>query len=111
MRKSKSEFQEEIAPITTDVAWGTVYHTLIYSVFQKPREEEQSGMVVALTSANPNEGVTYITRTLSHELAKCEINSVARTHIEYYGSTASQDHFQGKRKPAPKPEVQTGTQF
>ena len=83
MRKSKSEFQEEVIPLTTDAAWGSVYHTLIYSVFQKPREEEKSGMVVALTSANPDEGVTYITRTLSHELAKCEINSVARINARF----------------------------
>jgi hypothetical protein len=60
-----------------------VYHTLICTVFQKPREREESGMVVALTSANPDEGVSYITRTLCHELAKCEVNSVARINARF----------------------------
>jgi hypothetical protein len=83
MRRSKAESQEEVAPITTDVAWKSVYHTLIYTVFQKPREREGPGMVVALTSANPDEGVSYITRTLCHELAKCEVNSVARINARF----------------------------
>ena len=83
MRRSKAESQEEVAPITTDVAWKSVYHTLIYTVFQKPREREESGMVVALTSANPDEGVSYVTRALCHELAKCEVNSVARINARF----------------------------
>jgi len=75
MSKFKKEFQERAASNTTNNAKKSVYDTLIYTVFQKPHEKEDSGMVVALTSANPNEGVTYITRNLSHELAKCEVNS------------------------------------
>lgn len=85
MKKSKSEFREDTLPPESSAAPRSVYHTLIYTVFQKPREEEQeeSGVVVALTSANPGEGVTYITRALSHELAKCEINSVARINARF----------------------------
>jgi Mrp family chromosome partitioning ATPase len=83
MRSSKSDFQERVVPITTDVTWKSAYHTMIYTVFQKPREKEEAGMVVALTSANPDEGVTYITRNLSHELAKCEVNSVARINARF----------------------------
>jgi Mrp family chromosome partitioning ATPase len=83
MSKFKKEFQERAASITTNNAGKLVYDTLIYTVFQKPHEKEGSGMVVALTSANPNEGVTYITRNLSHELAKCEVNSVARINSRF----------------------------
>ena len=78
MRKSKSKYVEEVPPITANAIRKSVYHTLIYTVFQKPRERRGFGMVVALTSANPKEGVTHITRDLSHELAKSEVNSVAR---------------------------------
>jgi hypothetical protein len=84
MKRSKSEVQEDSVRMGSDVAWRTVYHTLIYSVFQKPRKDgDDTGMVVALTSANPDEGVTHITRTLSHELAKCEINAVARINARF----------------------------
>jgi hypothetical protein len=83
MRKSKSKYVEEVSPITTNAAWKSVYHTLIYTVFQKPRDKQESGMVVALTSANPREGVTHITRDLSHELAKSEVNSVARISSKF----------------------------
>jgi Mrp family chromosome partitioning ATPase len=83
MSKFKKEFHERAASNTTNNAKKSVYDTLIYTVFQKPHEKEDSGMVVALTSANPNEGVTYITRNLSHELAKCEVNSVARINSRF----------------------------
>src|SRR5215469_5968642 len=83
MKKSKSEFREDTLPTESSAASQSVYHTLIYTVFQKPREEEESGVVIALTSANSGEGVTYITRALSHELAKCEINSVARINARF----------------------------
>lgn len=82
MKKHKSESEEGMAALS-DVAWGSAYHTLIYTVFQKPREKEDSGIVVALTSANQREGVTHITRTLSVELARCEINSVARINARF----------------------------
>jgi hypothetical protein len=83
MRISSSEFQESPIPPMSDVMWDTVYHQLIYTVFQKPREKTDAGMVVALTSANPGEGVTYLTRTLCHELAKSAINSVARINARF----------------------------
>jgi Mrp family chromosome partitioning ATPase len=83
MRKSASEFQEHAIPPASDVVWEKVYHQLIYTVFQKPQEKTEAGMVVAITSANPGEGVTYLTRTLCHELAKSEINSVARINARF----------------------------
>jgi hypothetical protein len=54
-----------------------MFHALLYTVFQRPRESDSVGMVVALSSVSPGEGVTYVTRELVHELAKCEFNSVA----------------------------------
>lgn len=83
MRKPSNEFQEPAIPPMPDAMWETVYHQLIYTVFQKPHDKPDSGMVVALTSANPGEGVTYLTRTLCHELAKSEINSIARINARF----------------------------
>jgi Mrp family chromosome partitioning ATPase len=83
MRKSASEFEEHAIPPASDVMWEKVYHQLIYTVFQKPHEKADAGMVVALTSANPGEGVTYLTRTICRELAKSEINSVARVNARF----------------------------
>jgi Mrp family chromosome partitioning ATPase len=62
---------------------SSIYHPLIYTVFQQPSEGEDLGRVVALTSANPDEGVTYITRNLSHELASSEFASVARINARF----------------------------
>jgi Mrp family chromosome partitioning ATPase len=71
-------------PTGEDGAAGSVYHTLIYSVFQRPREsEDDAGAVVALTSCNPDEGVTHITRGLARELAACESASVARIDARF----------------------------
>lgn len=62
----------------TDTAHGSVFSSLIYTVFQQPHERKgASGIVVALSSANPGEGVTYITSALVEELAQCEFSSVA----------------------------------
>ncbi len=69
--------------LSENSALGSVYHTLIYTVFQRPRENEDLGAVVALTSVNPDEGVTYITRSLVHELASCEFASVARIDARF----------------------------
>jgi hypothetical protein len=59
-----------------DSAHRSIYHTLLYTIFQKPRDCD-SGMVVAVSSINPGEGVTYVTKALVHELAKYELSSVA----------------------------------
>jgi hypothetical protein len=62
----------------TDAAQSSVYSTLIYTVFQQPHERDGStGIVVALSSANPGEGVTHVTSALVKELALCDLNSVA----------------------------------
>jgi hypothetical protein len=57
---------------------GSVYQSLLYTVFQRPRDSNENGMVVALSSATPAAGVSYITRTLVHELAMWKSNSVAQ---------------------------------
>src|SRR5580698_1243201 len=66
------------SPRRTDAGHSSVYNTLIYTVFQQPHEQDQAGgVVVALSSANSGEGVTYITSALVKELAICEFSSVA----------------------------------
>jgi hypothetical protein len=61
----------------------SIFHTLLYTVLQKPREEGAGGIVIALSSSNPGEGVTYVARALLHELAKCELTSVAGVNVSF----------------------------
>jgi len=64
-------------------AKASLYHTLLYTVLQKPREERQGGVVIALSSSNPGEGVTYVARALVHELARSELTSVAGINVSF----------------------------
>jgi Mrp family chromosome partitioning ATPase len=68
--------------LKVDSAHASVYHTLLYTVLQKPREQD-SGVVIAISSSNPAEGVTYVARALLHELAKCELTSVAGVNVSF----------------------------
>jgi hypothetical protein len=61
----------------------SVYHSLLYTVLQKPRDKQQGGVVIGLSSNNPGEGVTYVARGLVRELAKCELTSVAGVNISF----------------------------
>jgi len=61
----------------------SVYHRLLYTVLQKPREKQQGGVVIALGSSNPGAGVTYVARGLLRELAKCELTSVAGVNVSF----------------------------
>ena len=69
-------------PMLEDVK-GSVFHTLLYTVFQKPRDPELGGVVIAIGSANPSEGVTFVARALLHELGKSEFNSVAGVNMSF----------------------------
>ncbi|HTB98328.1 MAG TPA: hypothetical protein VK716_15055 [Terracidiphilus sp.] len=62
---------------------GSVFHTLLYTVFQKPRDPELGGVVVAVSSPGPGEGVTFVTRALLHELGKSDFNSVAGVNMRF----------------------------
>jgi hypothetical protein len=62
---------------------ASVFHTLLYTVLQKPREKDQGGVVIALSSSNPGEGVTYVARALLHELSKCELAAVAGVNVSF----------------------------
>ena len=64
-------------------AENSVYHALLYTVLQKPRERTSGGVVVALSSSNPAEGVTYVARALLQELAKCDLTSVAGVNVSF----------------------------
>jgi hypothetical protein len=62
---------------------GSVYQTLLYTVLQKPREKDEGGVVIALSSSNTGEGVTYVARALIRELAKCDMTSTAGINISF----------------------------
>jgi hypothetical protein len=62
---------------------GSVYQTLLYTVLQKPREKEEGGVVIALSSSNTGEGVTYVARALIRELAKCDMTSTAGLNVSF----------------------------
>jgi ATPases involved in chromosome partitioning len=62
---------------------SSIYHTLLYTVFQRPRENDSGGIVVAVSSANPGEGVTYVSRALLYELGKCDLTSVAGVSVSF----------------------------
>jgi len=64
-------------------AQTSVYQTLLYTVLQKPREKQKGGVVIALSSSNPGEGVTYVARALVHELAQCDLTSVAGINVSF----------------------------
>ena len=78
---SRSDFDGRITEVAE--AKASLYHTLLYTVLQKPREERQGGMVIALSSSNPGEGVTYVARALVHELAQCEVTTVAGVNVSF----------------------------
>jgi Mrp family chromosome partitioning ATPase len=61
---------------------SSVYHRLLYTVFQRPREMSV-GTVVALTSSNSGEGVTYVARQLANELTGWERTSVACVNVHF----------------------------
>ncbi len=62
---------------------NSIYHTLLYTVLQKPREHASGGVVIALSSSNPSEGVTYVSRALLQELAQCDMTSVAGVNVSF----------------------------
>jgi hypothetical protein len=61
----------------------SVYDTLLYTVFQQPQETGRTGKVIALSSANRGEGVTYVTRGLVRELGRSDFTSVAGINVRF----------------------------
>lgn len=62
---------------------GSIFHALLYTVFQKPRDPALGGVVIAMGSYNPREGVTFVARALLHELGRCQLNSVAGVNLSF----------------------------
>jgi hypothetical protein len=60
----------------------SVYQTLLYTILQKPREQD-SGVVIALSSSNTGGGVTYVARALLHELSSSDLSSVAGINLSF----------------------------
>lgn len=71
------------APPRLDGPDGSLFHTLIYTVFQKPRDPELGGVVVAISSPSSSEGVTFISRALLQEIGKSGFNSVAGVNLGF----------------------------
>jgi hypothetical protein len=70
-------------PLETEIGQRTDYDALRYTVFQQPRGPEEAGIVVAISSANRGEGVTYIARALINELGRCDLTSVAGLNTRF----------------------------
>src|ERR1700757_4804309 len=70
-------------PPRLDGAYGSIFHALIYTVFQKPRDPELGGVVVAISSPSSSEGTTYVSRALLQELGKSGFNSVAGVNMGF----------------------------
>ena len=60
----------------------SVYQTLLYTILQKPREQD-SGVVIALSSSNTGGGVTYVARALLQELSSSDLSSVAGINLSF----------------------------
>jgi Mrp family chromosome partitioning ATPase len=69
--------------LVSDRAHGSIYDMLLYTVLQKPRDSASGGIVIALSSSNPGEGVTYVARALLQELAKCELTTAAGVNVSF----------------------------
>jgi hypothetical protein len=83
MKMSFSRPDAEESILVTDRAQGSIYDMLLYTVLQKPRDSASGGIVVALSSSNPGEGVTYVARAILQELAKCDLTSAAGVNVSF----------------------------
>lgn len=83
MMTSLNPFGVSRAQSQKDGVESSVFHALLYTVFQKPREADTGGFVVAISSPNPGEGVTFVARALLQELSKCDFNSVAGVNTSF----------------------------
>lgn len=95
-------------PRFDDTPMSSIYHRLLYTIFQKPGDlENGDGVVVAFTSSNRREGVTYVSRQLASELGRSDMTSVACVNVNFlrrlHEPTAEAIHgarFAGERGPA-----------
>ena len=83
MKATKSHPDIDESSRRAEKAQSSVYQALLYTVLQKPRDRDQGGVVIALSSSNPGEGVSYVARALLQELAKCELTSVAGVNVSF----------------------------
>jgi Mrp family chromosome partitioning ATPase len=70
-------------PLRTASTQGSVYNTLLYTVFQQPHEGDAAGTVIALSASNPGEGVTHVARELVKEMGKSNLTSVAGINTRF----------------------------
>jgi hypothetical protein len=70
-------------PPELEALQGSIFHALLYTVFQKPRDPALGGIVIAMSSYNAGEGVTFVARALLQELGQCQLNSVAGVNMSF----------------------------
>jgi hypothetical protein len=95
-------------PRFDETPMSSIYHRLLYTIFQRPGDlENGDGVVVAFTSSNRREGVTYVSRQLASELGRSDMTSVACVNVNFlrrlHEPTAEAIHgarFAGERGPA-----------
>lgn len=83
MMNSIKHTDRDSRPLTVDTEQHGNYDALLYTVFQQPHDSDEAGIVVALSSANRGEGVTYIARALIRELGKSDFTSVAGINARF----------------------------
>src|ERR1700721_3750950 len=83
MTRPLTHLDEDRRSPRAETAQHSVYHALLYTVFQQPQERDSAGVVIALSSTNPGEGVTYVTKALVRELARCEFSAVAGINTRF----------------------------
>jgi hypothetical protein len=69
--------------LAVDAGQRSVFDMLLYTVFQQPDGPDDAGIVVAISSANRGEGVTFISKALVKELGRCEFTSVAGIDVRF----------------------------
>lgn len=62
-------------------AASSPYYGLLYSIFQQPRERQEKGLVIAVTSACSGEGVTHVTRRIADQLEEHSPGSILLVNI------------------------------
>lgn len=83
MKMSFNRLGIEDAALRRNRVRGSLYDMLLYTVLQKPRDGASGGIVIAICSSNPGEGVTYVSRALLHDLAQCEVSSAAGVNVSF----------------------------
>jgi hypothetical protein len=73
------------------------FHAIIYGVFERPREIGRQGSIIAITSSNPREGVTYVARELLAEIEEYSTSRCMLLELELLKLQEDQSYASSKR--------------